>query len=452
MKKIYVMCLAGLLGCAAAWAQFQEFQINNVPDNRAILLTEADGLQGVDYVFVIYGPAPDAELAYIGLEAADNINWYEYGPNNLNPTLPFMQHQKEVSVECGHGYICEVAGERQYIWLVQYVTPVVLSFEPALDNDFACETTIFNIAVDEETNLRYYSSLGAWQTIKRECSLQYNTKEYPEGGDDWADKQESVAVSLPATRFSVPASLDPATTFTLTGDQFIAEWNDGLKEDDPDRIPPYEFTATASPDLVFPVKSHLTSIMTVRDALNEISRPSEAEPTPPIKGSSPLEILFESRPSDPNNTLYDWKIYKGDALLLTRTDEDLRYTFEDFGTYYVKLEVYRDYMNGTRCSMRDSVEVSVSESFLGVPNVFTPNGDGKNDEFRVAYRSLRSFHCWVYSSWGKLVYEWSDPAKGWDGRVNGRKNAPTGTYFYIIKAEGTDGVKHNRKGDINIIR
>ena len=130
----------------------------------------------------------------------------------------------------------------------------------------------------------------------------------------------------------------------------------------------------------------------------------------------------------------------------------MRYTFEDYGTYYVKLEVYRDYANGTRCSMRDSVEVSVSESFLGVPNVFTPNGDGKNDEFRVAFRSLRSFHCWVYNSWGKLVYEWSDPAKGWDGRVNGRKNAPTGTYFYIIKAEGTDGVKHNCKGDINIIR
>ena len=388
------------------------------------------------------------ELTYTDWDGEAQLNWYEYTETDLNPTAPFWSGELPAPIAAGHGYILEVDGARQHLWVTEYVPPVITRFEPALDNDQACETTVFDVEMDEASNLRYCDGTGVWHTIKREFTVVYTTKEYPEGGDDWEVKpveeteDGAPVVSLPATRISVPASFDPTTAFTLTGDQFALGWG----------MEPYEFTATSSPDLVFPVKSHLTSIMTVRDALNEISRPSEAEPTPPIKGSSPLEILFESRPSDPNNTLYDWKIYKGDALLLTRTDEDLRYTFEDFGTYYVKLEVYRDYMNGTRCSMRDSVEVSVSESFLGVPNVFTPNGDGKNDEFRVAYRSLRSFHCWVYSSWGKLVYEWSDPAKGWDGRVNGRKNAPTGTYFYIIKAEGTDGVKHNRKGDINIIR
>ena len=83
------------------------------------------------------------------------------------------------------------------------------------------------------------------------------------------------------------------------------------------------------------------------------------------------------------------------------------------------------------------IEVSVSESMLRVPNVFTPNGDGANDEFRVVYRSLKEFHCWVYNRWGHLVYEWSDPAKGWDGTIGGRP-AAEGAYFYVIRALGTD--------------
>ena len=84
--------------------------------------------------------------------------------------------------------------------------------------------------------------------------------------------------------------------------------------------------------------------------------------------------------------------------------------------------------------------ITISESYLAVPNVFTPNGDGKNDEFRVAYRSLREFHCWVYNRWGKLVYEWTDPAKGWDGMIGGRP-AAEGAYYYVIRALGTDAAK-----------
>ena len=71
------------------------------------------------------------------------------------------------------------------------------------------------------------------------------------------------------------------------------------------------------------------------------------------------------------------------------------------------------------------------------PNTFTPNGDGANDEFRVVYRSLKEFHIWVYNRWGHLVYESSDPAKGWDGNING-KPAAVGAYYYVIRALGTD--------------
>ncbi len=431
--------------CLSAFAQFEVRNVSHVK----VLTDTDDGLVGVDYVLLVNGVTASMELAYIAWDGSSRVNWYEYSASDLNPTVPMMGGQTEIPVEAGHGYLLEVDGVRTRLWITEYVPPVISLFEPVIDNDQGCETTIFNVVMDEESNLNYLNGQGVWLTITREFTLEYNTKTYPDGGDDWvttpieeADEDGEVTVSFPTEQISTTASLDPTTTFVLSGDRFAIEW--GLE--------PYEFTATSTADIVFPVESYLTCTMTVREALNEISRPSEVNPTSPIKGSAPLEILFESRPSDASGTLYSWAVYKGDDLQLTRTDEDLRYTFQDYGTYEVKLTVYREYVNGLICSMSDSVQVSVSESFLAVPNVFTPNGDGKNDEFRVAYRSLESFHCWVYNSWGKLVYEWSDPAKGWDGRVNGSKNAPTGTYFYIIRAKGTDGEVHNRKGDINLIR
>ena len=127
--------------------------------------------------------------------------------------------------------------------------------------------------------------------------------------------------------------------------------------------------------------------------------------------------------------------------------------------------------HGCTCQSED-FEISVSESMLMVPNVFTPNGDGTHDEFRVVYRSLKEFHCWIYNRWGHLVYKWDDPAKGWDGTIHG-KPAAEGAYYYVIRALGTDAdmdymskPKYSKKlkkgelpmgvyqlsGDINLLR
>ncbi|HQF11418.1 MAG TPA: gliding motility-associated C-terminal domain-containing protein, partial [Paludibacteraceae bacterium] len=53
--------------------------------------------------------------------------------------------------------------------------------------------------------------------------------------------------------------------------------------------------------------------------------------------------------------------------------------------------------------------------------------------------------------WGRMVYHWNDPQKGWDGTIGGKK-APVGAYFYVIKAVGADGIKYSKKGDINLLR
>jgi len=55
------------------------------------------------------------------------------------------------------------------------------------------------------------------------------------------------------------------------------------------------------------------------------------------------------------------------------------------------------------------------------------------------------------------VYEWSDPSKGWDGRI-GKQMANPGAYFYVIEALGSDIEANGKrreyklKGDINLLR
>ena len=193
-------------------------------------------------------------------------------------------------------------------------------------------------------------------------------------------------------------------------------------------------------DSVIAVKHEITSLATTRgeegERSNERNRPISQTLIVGSEYSGPLEVAFYSNPT-PAAQFYKWSIYKSTDLIVTRNDKDIRYVFNEPGTYRVVCSV-----NNNQCTS-DSTEVAVAvaESYRAVPNVFTPNGDGKNDEFRVSYRSLREFHCWVYNRWGKLVYEWDDPAKGWDGTINGRP-AAEGAYFYVIRALGTDAAKN----------
>jgi gliding motility-associated-like protein len=75
---------------------------------------------------------------------------------------------------------------------------------------------------------------------------------------------------------------------------------------------------------------------------------------------------------------------------------------------------------------------------LFMPNAFTPNGDGKNELFRIPPGSsiyLKEFS--VFDRWGKQIFKTKNVADGWDGRWQG-KFADTGVYVYIIKGSIRD--------------
>lgn len=76
---------------------------------------------------------------------------------------------------------------------------------------------------------------------------------------------------------------------------------------------------------------------------------------------------------------------------------------------------------------------------IEIPNVFTPNGDGINDVFKVnlSGNALQNFRIDIYDRWGLLIFTSESINYKWDGRTTSGKKVVEGTYFYIVELNGT---------------
>ena len=86
-----------------------------------------------------------------------------------------------------------------------------------------------------------------------------------------------------------------------------------------------------------------------------------------------------------------------------------------------------------------------------VPNVFSPNGDGKNDMLYAYSNYIDKIEMRIFNQWGQLVQIITDKHKGWDGKFKGTPQ-PVGVYMYVLKATMTDGRTINLKGSTTLLR
>lgn len=88
-----------------------------------------------------------------------------------------------------------------------------------------------------------------------------------------------------------------------------------------------------------------------------------------------------------------------------------------------------------------------------IPNAFTPNGDGVNDEFAPLIRPGQVvIHFEVYDRYGAKVYSTNTAAPAWDGTYLSGKDAPTGVYMYQIIYTCDDGNNYTKKEAITLMR
>ena len=85
------------------------------------------------------------------------------------------------------------------------------------------------------------------------------------------------------------------------------------------------------------------------------------------------------------------------------------------------------------------------------PNVFTPNGDGENDEFiiEIPEKVQPCAELIIYNRWGQIQYFSTGINLKWNGRNNVGSSAPAGTYFYTLVIKPAD---ETYRGSLNLIR
>ena len=93
------------------------------------------------------------------------------------------------------------------------------------------------------------------------------------------------------------------------------------------------------------------------------------------------------------------------------------------------------------------------EVIIAVPNAFSPNGDGENDELRAYAKGMGSIDFKIFNRWGQIVFETTDLTISWDGTFkNNGQTVPMDTYSYVIKGDDLLGELHVAKGQITILK
>jgi gliding motility-associated-like protein len=195
------------------------------------------------------------------------------------------------------------------------------------------------------------------------------------------------------------------------------------------------------------------------------------------KLEAPLTVNFinESENSDPGQ--YEWFFFRDldeikeegensqqpiDSIMIVAYDENPVYTYENTGSYMVKL-VSKNVSEFHTCvdTFYMPEYIVIEPSFIEAPNFFSPDGDGNNDEFVVLFRSMQSIKIQIFNRWGKRIHFYKNndvrgfgnsyPASVWDGKLGNRYASP-GVYYYVAEGIGRDGEAQKGKGFFHLFR
>jgi hypothetical protein len=199
-------------------------------------------------------------------------------------------------------------------------------------------------------------------------------------------------------------------------------------------------------------------------------------PTPNPLGTAPLTVYTQN--SSVNATSFEWT-FSQQSSTGSSQDTIAQYTtftphhsFENGGTFEICLFAYNNIpVCGDTVCKTIVVAPAPDSLVLVVPNVFSPNADGSNDNFVLQVQSanlLEKIEVDIFNRWGmivesrKLKVESSLPKTQpllrttdfylWDGTTTTGTPVPEGTYFYVINYTKVTGENERLKGSISLLR
>lgn len=401
-----------------------------------VITEKPDVTTGLNNIYVL-NSLNGTQMVYTATTSAP-VTWYKYsnlGGGYAEEVAGVKQSGKTYTLNLtgsgDMGYIIEEGSNRYYCWVVDYSLHQLYLSSLGFASQQDCDMTEL-IFTGKADRIIYYTINGQAKELNRDIKLSYYTLEYNEStaNYDQVVSEKSFSYLNGAMRTTAPLC---DTEFTLSGDKYLKQW--GIQQSITSEL----FNTNA-------VEAKTSATQTARENDNE-----QKDETP-LGGSAPCEIEFKAVCTDAA-IFQEWQMSTDSEFenITMRINEPITtYTFREYGTTYVRFVTSN--AAGSCNYYSDTYEVSVGESRLECPNAFSPDAsEGVNDEWKVSYKSIISFECHIFNRWGVKVAELTDPSQGWDGKHNG-KFVPSGVYYYVIKAEGSDGKKYNLNGDINIIK
>ena len=392
---------------------------------------------GLDMVYVLYDSQQN-NMQYTAGSSNATVKWYKFGATGgaYAEEITSIERNGNVSVLKSvipnSGYIIEENTNRKYVWVVNYADYRLRVNSIEAVNDGDCSSATLNVQGEGDA-IVYYSINGARKVLDRKLKLIYNNLVWNEADLMWnSETQEEELQELKST-ISLPAPYCN-TTFTLTGDRFLEYWGEGISVTS-DEYQTQAVTVTTRAE------------QEQKEADNQVGGGDETT----LGGSAPAVITFSAYYTDAVATK-EWQMSHDaefEEIADRRNEDEITVTFEEAGTTFWRFVCSN--ATGECSAYSDVYQVNIGESMLKCPNAFSPGvTEGVNDEWKVSYKSIVKFKCWIFNTWGVQLCELNDPSQGWDGKYKGKIVKP-GVYYYVIDAEGSEGKKYKLKGDINVV-
>jgi gliding motility-associated-like protein len=163
--------------------------------------------------------------------------------------------------------------------------------------------------------------------------------------------------------------------------------------------------------------------------------------------------------SRPRTICYGDSIYlkASGGIAYTWTPDELVHTNalgEPYALVREPVTLYVKAVDQYGCFNNDSITYSDIQPCCNFtyPNAFTPNGDGRNDGFKViTYGNMWDYRLTIVNRWGQVVFLSVDPHEYWDGTQHGVP-CESGVYFYYFTGRCLVGRSEQHKGDVTLVR
>lgn len=388
-----------------------------------VLETDTAGLGCIqtDTVEVTVNPLPEIDLGpdqilcegeTITLEASGNFDVIEWS-----------DAETSVSIEVSETGVYSATGEALGCTStdnVEVLTPPLPSFSLGPDTSI-CEGGIFTFSGPET---------GMWSTGEEAAFVQIENQgwvwlEYENMGCTARDSVYLEVIPYPVVNLGEDFDLCPGDMVTLFAGQEGA-WSTGVVSDS---------IVVSFPNTYSVVVSNAQC-----SAFDDVEVGAIAFPQVEL-GDNRLLCLGER---------VDLSAFaeQNEEVLWTTGQTEPEIAVYDSGIYGVAVS--------NQCAtVEDEVEIIFEDCNYGlyIPNVFTPDGDGLNDAWKVEGYNLKTYELILFDRWGNEVWRSTDLSDFWTGNVQGGSYyASDGLYYYRVVATSNKNVLINRFGWVNMLR